>query len=158
MHVKKQHGANIRLTCANCGFMTDTREYLMDHIIECDNFEQPKQKECKHFLQGNCSKGNSCKFLHNFEKYSRSPRDRPTCRNGNRCRYLANGICSFFHRGIGVQNPPQLQQTSRGWCTFLEDCYNVPNCQFIHYEEDFPKLSQTNSPPIRRMESWWQDY
>ena len=45
-------------------------------------------------------------MLHPFEKQMRSAQE---CRNGPRCRYLAGGVYSFFHRGYGVQ-PPRNEQ------------------------------------------------
>ena len=86
---------------------------------------------------------------------------------------MANGVCSFFHRGIGVQNPgnqerqPQSQtsypnktsqQPTRRWCKFLKDCDRVPNSAFSHYEEDFPKLRKTNNPPIANRGWGWEEY
>ena len=100
------------------------------------------------------------------------------CNNGIGCKYLASGVCRFFHQGVGVKNmmnqsqqqqeqqhfqqqhyPQQQQQKyhqqhrqykESTWCRFLEDCDRVPNCPFTHYEEDFPKLSETNNPPEAR--------
>ena len=90
------------------------------------------------------------------------------CRNGSTCRYLASGVCIFSHPGIGVQVPranenlykePSQFQKSR-WCPFPEDCYRVPNCQYIHSEQGLPKLPKSNGPPgwSRRMENGWKDY
>ena len=42
----------------------------------------------------------------------------PACDRGDRCGYLANGCCNFFHPGVGVQKPREEgrwgQQGPRG--------------------------------------------
>ena len=114
-------------------------------------FQQPPNKICRYFLNGGCSKGRFCRFTHPQEKQERRV---PHCRHGNRCRYLAQGVCSFFHRGYGVQ-----QQKTKDLCNYMEDCVRVPNCPFAHSDQDFPKLTKTNHPPSGvRVEGWWADY
>ena len=122
-------------------------------------------KDCFFFIKnGGCLRGTSCRFKH--PEIQEAPKA-PACRNGRSCKYLASGVCSFFHAGVGIQQPrmnrypqeiPEKQQ--RGWCKFLEECTRVPNCPFLHSDEDFPKLSQHNYPHIgaRRMAGAWQDY
>ena len=135
---------------------------MLNHAQECmSGFEEVQSKVCKYFVNGGCWKGfNECIFIH---PHSPQESEAPRCRNGNGCRYLANGVCSFFHEDIGVQNPrnqfPNHQSSQyqnlfqvqpRRWCRFLEDCNRVPYCPFVHAAEDFPELNQASNPPIWR--------
>ena len=157
--VNKHKPQNIQVpnvNCEVCGYSTNNHQDMVTHKRGCNSeFIRVGNKICKYFATVGCFKGQSCRFKHPEENQRR---DTPSCRNGIQCRYLANGVCSFFHRGVGVQNPRQQSQQSsyqasppkesRQWCKFLEDCVRVPNCAFIHYEEDFPQLRKTNDPPI----------
>ena len=132
-------------------------------------FQTENKKECFYYRKGSCLRGDSCRFQHNDQNYQPSV---PECRNGRFCRYLSSGVCSFFHAGVGVQKPKQEyinpgEQVQEGstiksssWCLFLEDCNRVPNCPYIHSNQDFPKLTKQNSPPIlsRRTMNGWEDY
>ena len=35
------------------------------------------------------------------------------CRRGRECGYMAAGICSFYHQGVGVQKPREEGQGGR---------------------------------------------
>ena len=122
---------------------------------------------CRYFMNGFCIKGEFCSFSHGIKSSV------PLCRNGQRCGYLANGVCSFFHPGVGVLRPrlnsqsgpryvekqtrsrnnqktsPNGEQFQR-WCRYMEDCSRVPNCPFSHHEQDFPPLSKNNPPETVR--------
>ena len=136
-------------------------------IICTTGFQTVSSKLCRYFANGFCSKGESCSFSHGIKPYV------PLCRNGQRCGYLANGVCGFFHPGVGVQktrfnnqsehannNNQRMfhinQKTSsnseqfKRWCRSMEDCSRVPNCPFSHHEQDFPPLSKTNPPETAR--------
>jgi hypothetical protein len=132
-------------------------------------FKTVKPQLCRYFANGYCVKGESCSFSH-IPNNSVS-----TCRNGQRCGYLANGVCSFFHPGVGVQQPrfnnqsvnfvnnqngfgtnqrtPFNNEQSPRWCRWMEDCNRVPNCPFAHYEQDFPPMSKNNPPENQRKQS-----
>ena len=173
-HVKSKHeepnanNRNCKVTCQYCGLIMNSRQEMENHQRECNTaFQNVRNKICKYFVKGACFKGSLCKFDHPHEKQYRAA---PECRNGIQCRYLLSGACSFFHRGVGVQRPRynqehdqenmQTEQT-RKWCRYLEDCNRVPNCDFSHYEEDFPKLNKMTNPPIGGInKGWkgWQDY
>ena len=126
---------------------------------DCDaGFQGNNSKECFYFIRGHCLKGDTCAFKHgNQRNYT------PECRNGSHCRYLSSGICSFFHPGVGVQRPkPEYSQAKngQGWCKYSENCFRIPNCPFIHSEEDFPQLPKTSKPPLgaERMANAWEEY
>ena len=127
---------------------------LKDHLNNCDGgFKTIPTRICRHFSNGWCGKGDWCKFSHPEElnnKFNISE-----CRNGAKCGYLANGICSFYHWGVGVQKLNQNKDKNRTNCLYTEDCRRVPNCPFLHSEEDFPKLHKTQKPPIARASSVW---
>ena len=142
--------------------MIKSLEQMVKHKEQCrGGFQEVRTKVCKFFVSGSgCWKGQECRFSHPQTKH---PRDTPVCKNGRFCTFLARGVCSFFHGGVGVQKPrvqlPEdqtnqsqnlFQQENRGWCKYLEDCNKVPNCPFIHVKEDFPELVQTNNPPLGR--------
>ena len=121
-------------------------------------FQTVNQRLCRYYMNGFCLKGEPCFFSHVIPS-SPSP-----CRNGPRCGYFANGVCRFFHRGVGVQQQrfdnqsedryesnPRMYGTnqktnSTRWCYDMEDCVRVPNCSFSHYEQDFPPLEKNNPP------------
>ena len=133
-------------------------------------FQPVRDKICRHFINGVCFKADQCRFSH---PHNRQFRSTPDCRNGRGCAYLARGTCRYFHRGVGVQQSGYKQQNNQtfkllnrktisrnNWSVvqILEDCRKVPYCSFIHYEEDFPKLSNANNPPIRPKASGWEDH
>jgi hypothetical protein len=135
---------------------------------ECSGFQIVNPRACRYFSRGFCWKGNECGF-YNPQQSPRVPEYTPQYRNGSWCRYLASGICRFFHGGVGVQSPPQGDQqpqsrpvqgkpNNRGWCHFMEDCIRVPRCPFVHHEEDFPPLVKKNPPETQENIEKWQDY
>ena len=131
-------------------------------------FQRVNTQPCRYFANGYCVKGESCSFTH--IPYNQVP----MCRNGQRCGYLANGVCSFFHHGVGVQRPrfnnqsvnsfqnngfstnqraqSNNEQPSR-WCRWMEDCNRVPNCPFVHYDQDFPPMSKNNPPETQKKQA-----
>ena len=169
IHKAKKHAENAQknspsINCDFCGQVFQTYEHLNMHKEKCDEgFTNSEEVgECYYYRRGKCLKGNTCKFIHKELKDST-----PFCRNGIQCRYLASGVCSFFHAGIGVQNPKHkesfqepIMNERRTFCRFLEDCNRVPNCPFIHSELDFPKLPNRNGPPLgaRRIAEAWMEY
>ena len=167
IHVEKNHAKGGSFKCENCGKVFTTQHDRKEHMDKCNQgFETIKTQSCRFYANGICIKGDSCSFLHqpnHQPNYSTTPH----CRNGLRCGYFANGVCSFFHPGVGVQRPrlstssgykssinqqmfENNHRQNRGWCRFLEDCTRVPNCPFIHHEEDFPPLGQNNPPENTR--------
>ena len=114
-------------------------------------------KECYYYSRGQCWKGELCKFKHEEQ---RSIRRTPECFNGSGCRYLASGVCRFFHPRVGVQNPAEPRPQRAGFCIYSEECRRVPNCPFVHSAEDFPELAKSPNPPIaaRRIAKDWEEY
>ena len=161
-HVQQRAPPHMKLSCEYCGLITNGKDQLENHKVHCNaGYTQMGNKICKYFDRGGCFKGESCRFTHLQESQSRST---PHCRNGSRCNFLARGSCFFFHSGVGTQQPrnqevPAESQNSKTWCKYLEDCDRVPNCPFLHAEEDFPKLSKANHPPLgQKSRGWWQNY
>ena len=159
-HLTQKHGEKAEqpqamLSCVQCGFRVNTVMQMNDHLNICEsNFKTIPPKICRFFVNGGCVKGNTCTFSHPENVGNKSYV--PECRNGMRCRYLATGVCSFFHRGVGVQQRNRSQE--RAYCLNMEDCRRVPNCPYIHLDSDFPNLSKNHSPPIARAASVWQMY
>jgi hypothetical protein len=172
-HMTKKHVVRIEpkeISCEYCSHTFLSNVLLKEHQKECNTDFQPiKRQVCRYFLNGACVKGDFCRFAH---PETRNDIQRaPFCRNGPRCRYLAQGVCCFFHKGVGVQIEKtqngqggqqwndEGQQPAGRWCKYLEDCNRVPNCPFIHAEEDFPSLTNTNNPPLpKNIPGWWEDY
>ena len=165
VHVEKKHATGCPYQCENCEQMFRTQAILNNHLSECtEGFQYVKPPPCRHFVNGFCLKGDQCFFSHEVRPSA------PLCRNGPRCPYLANGVCSFYHNGIGVQRPRFQNQSGfrnlnnrrmfssnlynseqyNKWCELMEDCDRVPNCPFSHYEQDFPKLRKNNPPESQR--------
>ena len=168
----KKHANPVRPNCDKCGLIVESTLQLEEHTQECGTeFQNVKRQPCRYFINGECWKGVQCLFSHDEAKKS-AQRNIPDCRNGPYCRYLSSGVCRYFHKNLGVQKS-QDQHDLQGqvhqqevhqnnyqpnrWCRFLEDCTRVPNCDFKHYDEVFPKLPKTNSPPWQG-ESIWEDY
>ena len=199
-HIKQQHNkprANKEtFHCEQCKEIFNAKYLLRQHVttkhvdkrqaprFTCNKCEMQwwihsgQTNVCRHFIRGDCWKGQSCMFYHPEQNRFKNVTNVAHCNNGIGCKYLASGVCRFFHQGVGVKNmmnqsqqrqeqqhfqqqhyPQQQQQKyhqqhrqykESTWCRFLEDCDRVPNCPFTHYEEDFPKLSETNNPPEAR--------
>ena len=150
------------MSCERCGLKVRNQQDFQRHVSEC-SFQRASNKICRYFVNGGCVKGSQCVFLHPEGKQFRSA---PPCRNGGQCKYLAQGVCSFFHRGYGVQRPRNQfsnqedsgwQNTGR-WCKFLEDCESVSFCSFKHYDEVFPQIAKARTPPIGGSMWDWQYY
>ena len=170
MHARPNVQPTERITCELCDFATNNNQEFLNHKRDCNaEFRRVgSNKICRYFLNGGCIKADQCRFSHPYEKQFRSA---PICRNGPQCRYLAGGICRYFHRGFGIQQPANEQQNSQesyqnnafkqpnnSWCKYQENCFRLPNCAFNHYDEDFPKLSNYQNPPIREKIWAWRDY
>ena len=139
-HVDKKHGNKAKqeqpkITCVDCGLILNNIEKMKQHMENCEKaFQAMPPKICRYYITRGCVKGDSCSFAHPEEDSQRKERV-PECRNGMRCRYFANGVCSFYHRGYGVQKQNdqsrQYQESSnqgRKTCNYMEDCNRVPNC------------------------------
>ena len=131
--------------------------------------DNPRIPECRNGAQCRYLAGGACIFSHwgaggqnrnqrnsnifNKPNYNNNFR-KPKCRNGAQCRQLANGVCAFYHGGARVHNWNQnfnhKYSKSKSQCYYMEDCTRVPNCPFLHYEQDFPKLPKTGKPPINQ--------
>ena len=164
LHIEKKHKQLTEYSCNYCGEIFTNNERANEHMGGCHmGFEKANVKDRFFFRNGHCLKGDLCTFAHNSSK---SRRGTQKCRNGPYCRYLAGGVCSFFHPGIGVQNPkPEINDANdegqeRAWCRYFKDCSQVPNCPDLHSKEDFPKLPKNNQPPIgaKRMANAWMEY
>ena len=168
IHNEKQHMHQRINPCENCGKIFKSSYTKNEHMNECTvGFQTVNPQPCRYFMNGFCTKGEFCSFSHGIKSSV------PLCRNGQRCGYLANGVCSFFHPGVGVLRPrlnsqsgpryvekqtrsrnnqktsPNGEQFQR-WCRYMEDCSRVPNCPFSHHEQDFPPLSKNNPPETIR--------
>ena len=153
-HIKSYHSKKNTSPCNKCGYEANNPQEMRIHTEEYHaGFQMPNRNICKYFMKGECIKGNTCRFAHPQPKINNSStQNRPICRIGTECHYFYRGICRFVHNETGIKKPRNftrnINQNTRGWCRFLEDCFKVPNCPYMHYEEVFPKLPATNNPPI----------
>ena len=161
-HMTKKHRVSLDKSCEKCGLKIPDGNRLDDHMRECySDFSAVKPQLCKFFMRGNCVKGESCKFTHQETEKTQVP----LCRNGQRCTYFSRGICYFYHRGFGTQKPTiknknyQDKNVKGRWCNFRDRCNRIPNCPFIHRDQDFPELKKIKTPPLRQeIPAWWKDY
>ena len=140
-HVERKHRSRREEACEFCGLIANSVQEMANHKRDCNTQFQPvRNKECKYFINGGCFKGNGCIFSHPEEKQVKSA---SVCRNGLECRFLFNGVCKFYHRERGFQKAHNKETQYRK---------NFSNGYFQtrRYEEDFPKLQQTNNAPIGR--------
>ena len=153
--------------CDFCGYILKSLHEKRLHMNNCSNgFERVNHQVCRYFSQGYCWKGNACAFSHPSEPPKMSGYT-PACRNGPWCRYLAGGICRFFHRRVGVQSPQSQQQpqpvrgqqaSPRGFCEFMEECDRKNVCPFVHQDKDFPPLDKNKPPENQENVQEWQEY
>ena len=100
---------SMRFACTLCGKKFPSANEIEIHVKEhsesqngTEGFErQTSNRPCRFFKQGFCAKGNACGFKHN-EPYTNYT---PACKHGPQCFFLHKNRCSFFHPGVGVQNP-----------------------------------------------------
>ena len=99
--------------CPECGQMCETAIDVKRHYDDEHKMEQVRYKEvCKHWRRGHCNKGDQCLYAHVGQQQSsdsRSTKEKsmrvPACKHGSNCDWLKRGVCSYFHRGVGVQKP-----------------------------------------------------
>ena len=102
-----------KFDCPECGEMYNNALEVKRHYDAEHKMEPVRYKEvCKHWRRGHCKKGDQCDYSHvGYQKSmdSRTTRDTnmkvPACKHGSSCDWMKKGICSYFHRGIGVQRP-----------------------------------------------------
>ena len=152
IHIEKNHTPPLKFKCESCEQRFATQNQRTEHMKQChEGFETINTPVCRYFANGFCSKGDSCSFLPQTQFTA------PLCRNCPRCGYLFNGVCNFFHPGIGVQSPRFQNQTAfpstnnqrnitQGKVSPHSHQPNrcCRNCPFIHHEQDFPPLSKNN--------------
>ena len=105
------------------------------------------------------TRGIQCRFAH-VEQYRQVA---PQCQKGPMCWFLKQNKCSFFHPGIGVQNPRTKslprQSFEKKACRYKDDCWNLDTCPFEHPRKGFQFAQKTNSPPMNTMHmNPWLDY
>ena len=176
-HIQNEH-ADKKKSCDICGLIIRNEKELNKHIDEKheqQGFQDVKKKACHFFRNGNCLKGEHCRYSHDESR--RDGRENISeCRNGVSCAYYARGVCRYLHRNrLFPTSQTQISQRKNSsdgnetyqssqsqtswryinrWCKFLEDCTRVPNCSYKHYDEVFPQLPNTTNPPWQRKSSW----
>ena len=161
-HVPKKQ----TLVCNKCNAVCISISDLRKHTME-DHNEERSREVCRHWKEGKCFRGESCKFSHvGFQTTSGSTRSATTgasnpCRNGSTCVWLARGKCHFDHQREGTQDTRQNQHRwsetqirSERICWYNESCRRNP-CPYKHISHgsntDFPSLSR-NQP--QRIQVW----
>ena len=119
-HKEKCH-AEQRFDCPECGQMYNSAIDVKRHYDAEHKMEAVRSKEvCKHWRRGHCKKGDQCDYSHVGHQNSRESRNTsettmvPACKHGSSCEWLKKGICSYFHRGVGVQRPWKIINRSEG--------------------------------------------
>ena len=110
---------------------------------------------CRYYAQGRCNRP-KCQFSHEKQQKQTQRKFVPECTRGQQCQFFAWGTCHYFHRGFGVQQPKNQQNTqntndtqntnntqntqnTQKKCHFQDRCWNQ-NCKFNH--EDFSMGTQ----------------
>ena len=101
---------SMRNACNICGcrfqYQNQVEAHMREHNTNQQGFERRQaRKSCRYFRRGYCLKGNQCAFEHSEQTQNHTP----ACNKGLECRYLYQNRCSFFHPGIGVQKPQNMQ-------------------------------------------------
>ena len=173
-HTPKCHGEE-KHVCPKCGEVKTSAKAVKSHMQaehEVVEGRERSREVCWHWRQGNCLRGDSCRFSHvGFQKKSQSPRIQEnntktnTCKNGPRCQWKERGQCRYFHQGVGVQKPRRVQEVQEGRqghggdqgaqqksshinkiCRWNEGCFRKSSCKFIHTSStDFHQRQQGRS-------------
>ena len=124
VHLREVHSIDIYVDwkCNSCQEIFNGKEHLTKHKCpEHSNFQEVSMPVCRYWRQGRCREGEGCKFAHPQQQQQQrqgggqqSREFTPACVRGDRCGYLANGCCNFFHRGVGVQQPRRGGREGRG--------------------------------------------
>ena len=131
------------------------------NIPECRNGLSCRYLErgmCMFYHRGAGVQKMNKKNNHTFNKSNKNF-STPECRNGVQCWQLALGKCVFSHSGAREHNRNENRnyKFNKGYCYYMEDCSRVPNCPYVHYEQDFPQLPKTGKPPTNpRVGASWQ--
>ena len=170
-HRNQCHKSTRNFKCKECGLLANTENDLKKHMNnEHSEFPEVSKGVCYHYKQGNCFKGDRCKFSHvGYQKRNESSSTwkqsttttwTPACTKGDGCSWLARGACRYFHKGVGVQRragqtgestqhrPRQTSSIGRGGrgpCRYGESCFRKETCGFSHgsnYEQGFPPITR----------------
>ena len=121
-HMQEVHNIDLceEFSCKKCHEVFNGKKPLANHKCTEHNKFQENKKECWLFRQGRCHWGERCKFIHTLQQGpgevqggERRREYTEACRRGRGCGYMAAGICSFFHPGVGVQKPREAGQGGR---------------------------------------------
>ena len=126
------------------------KEHSEENNIQ-QNFElQTKEKLCRYFRSGFCSKGEICAFKH-IQPHNNNI---PDCCRGQDCRFLRQNRCKFFHEQI------RAQSKRRKPCKFREECWNIVTCKFSHENQGFRFVQRPNRPPQNTIDlnTWINNY
>ena len=139
---------NNKFICNECELICKNSWELKKHTKEEHTESHEVSREvCKHYKKGFCFNGDQCRFSHvGFQQRETISRPStadwtPACRHGDSCSWLTRGKCSFFHKGIGVQNPGRQSQktphqsTARNQCRFGSRCDRKETCPNSHGRE-----------------------
>ena len=175
-HRNQCHKRTRTFKCNECGLLGNTENEIKKHKKNNQEVFQEVSKEvCYHYKQGNCFKGDRCKFSHvgyqqrknsNSTKQSTTRMWTPACTKGDGCSWLARGDCRYFHRGVGVQRPVRQSESEtkssegpryrpnqtnsrsaggRGPCRYGDDCFRKETCGYSHGSN-----YEQGFPPITR--------
>ena len=101
--------------CFQCEINFNSKIEMDEHMRSDHGQFESQKKVCRHFRQGNCLKGNQCKFWHPQTRYqSRQHNFSPACNRGPTCAFKAQNRCNYFHPGIGVQQAKWSAVEGRG--------------------------------------------
>ena len=165
----EREGDKADIACVKCGERfangNNVDNHMKEHKEEETNGEFQGYKEtriCRHFRKGACFKGELCKFVHKRINIARV--FTPRCSKGRNCFFLQQNKCSFFHPGVGVQNPQKQTGDNDEYeqyaeCRYKGDCWNIKTCPFSHPKMGFRSPQPGNMPPIGgRMRNMWMNY
>ena len=174
-HKPQCKGQEAQYECSDCDKVGKSKNEIRKHISEDHAEQRVRSREvCYHWRNGHCTRGESCHFSHVGHQNSQSTHKNTTkenpCRNGQGCVWKERGLCMFYHNGVGVQKPKEVQSLQGGrqhqehvqrtqphrpqskkLCRYNERCYNKSTCNFAHTpSKGFPQHSRQHRPQIVR--------
>jgi uncharacterized C2H2 Zn-finger protein len=143
------------IKCNECDYVPKIRKHIRSHRLLAHQGEFQCQRGCKtafktvdlldehikmkHSIpkENHEFKCNQCSSIFSSQHYLRIHVAKQHAHvNVPKQMRIECELCRYFHRAVGIQQ--QMNQTNQSqnipsrFCKFLEDCYRVPNCPYVH--------------------------
>ena len=157
MHNRNSHNTinhGLDFVCQICGLLNNNTFNLKKHMEtnhqqESTNSHFTSREVCRNWRQGNCNRGNFCRFSHPGQQDVSNSTDKNTprfCKYGQWRSYLAKGSCRFFHPGHNDQSRQTVKQ-SEGQSRYSSRQYGGTNKNGGQYQQQYWFNGKCNQAP-----------